>query len=145
MPLTQSDEKVCASHIFIPYEIPVAKDKYKKKDLKDVVEYLSGYLNRDPSKFGSMAYILSFDPSSQSNHRLDTCIHSISAKDEKDFRAKARQCVSKYGGDLGCFTKKEVDDKFYDAVASLKMNEITKKPIETKFGYHIIRRNSPEY
>ena len=50
------------------------------------------------------------------------------------------QCILQYGGDLGCFTYKEVDSVFFNAAKNLKKNEITSSPIKTDFGYHIIKR-----
>lgn len=51
------------------------------------------------------------------------------------------QCPSgKDGGDLGFFARGRMDEDFEEAVFSLKPGEITRKPVRTKFGYHIIRR-----
>ncbi|MGD9649916.1 MAG: peptidylprolyl isomerase [Dongiaceae bacterium] len=43
------------------------------------------------------------------------------------------------GGDLGFFTKEMMVPAFADAAFKLKDNEITKEPIKTEFGYHIIQ------
>jgi len=47
---------------------------------------------------------------------------------------------SKNGGDLGPLNMNQADSDFEEACLNLKTNEITKKPIRTRFGYHLIQR-----
>lgn len=42
------------------------------------------------------------------------------------------------GGDLGYFNKGDMVSAFEEAAIKLKVNEYTKEPVETQFGYHII-------
>jgi len=42
------------------------------------------------------------------------------------------------GGDLGTFTKGQMVPAFSKAAGELKKGEITKKPVKTQFGYHVI-------
>ena len=42
------------------------------------------------------------------------------------------------GGDLGYFNKGEMVKEFEDAAYNLKVNEYTKEPVKTTYGYHII-------
>lgn len=42
------------------------------------------------------------------------------------------------GGDLGYFDLNEMVDEFSDAVKELKIDEYTKEPVKSSFGYHII-------
>jgi parvulin-like peptidyl-prolyl isomerase len=44
----------------------------------------------------------------------------------------------KNGGDLGFFTKDRMVPKFSEATRKLKIGSITKNPVKTQFGYHII-------
>jgi parvulin-like peptidyl-prolyl isomerase len=44
----------------------------------------------------------------------------------------------KMGGDLGYFTKDKMVPSFGAAAFALKKGEITKKPVKTQFGWHII-------
>lgn len=43
------------------------------------------------------------------------------------------------GGDLGYFTRDAVVPAFWDAVAALKPGEITKTPVETEYGWHVVQ------
>lgn len=45
------------------------------------------------------------------------------------------------GGNLGWFRSGQMVEKFEEAVLKLKKGKITKKPVKTKFGYHIIMLN----
>ena len=42
------------------------------------------------------------------------------------------------GGDLGYFDLNEMVDEFSEAVKELKVDEYTKEPVKSSFGYHII-------
>ncbi len=48
------------------------------------------------------------------------------------------------GGDLGSWDKGRMVPEFDEAVQGLDIGEITEEPVETAFGYHIIRRNEVE-
>lgn len=43
------------------------------------------------------------------------------------------------GGDLGYFTKEMIVEDFAKAAFAMKKGEISKKPVKTPFGYHIIK------
>ena len=43
------------------------------------------------------------------------------------------------GGDIGWLTPDRIMKPFADAMVSLKKNEYTHKPVQTQYGWHIIR------
>ncbi|MFZ8943178.1 MAG: peptidylprolyl isomerase [Methylophilaceae bacterium] len=45
------------------------------------------------------------------------------------------------GGDLGWFEKRDMLEIIYDEVSKLKKGEFTKSPIQTQFGWHVIKLN----
>ena len=52
-------------------------------------------------------------------------------------------CPSKNaGGNLGDFGKGQMVPEFDTAVFSMEVGELTKEPVKTQFGYHLIRLNS---
>ena len=63
----------------------------------------------------------------------------------EDAAREHSSCPSKNnGGSLGDFTKGQMVPEFDEAVFSMKVGEITKAPIKTQFGYHLIKLNSKE-
>ena len=67
-------------------------------------------------------------------------------KDGKDFAELAKKystCSSAaQGGDLGSQPISRLDEDYSDVATMLKPGQISTKPVRTKFGYHIIRRES---
>lgn len=64
-------------------------------------------------------------------------------KNGEDFAKLAKkysqeEATASNGGDLGYFELDEMVDEFSDAVKELKVNEYTKEPVKTSYGYHIV-------
>jgi len=133
-----TEEKICTSHILIP---TFNTKKIKEEKIHTFATEIAKKINEDPSFFGVAAYNYSFCPSGSSNTALNICINNIKANNEKKYKEELYQCITKYGGDLGCYSKEELDATYVEAASKLKVGEITKEPIKTKFGYHIIKRN----
>ena len=58
-----------------------------------------------------------------------------------DLAKKFSRCSSaQQGGDLGVVAIHRLDEDFADAAMALKPGEISKSPVRTKFGYHIIKK-----
>ena len=60
----------------------------------------------------------------------------------KEFSADPGSAVN--GGALGAFGKGDMVEPFENAAFSLKIGEVTKTPVESQFGYHIIKRTGGE-
>ena len=51
---------------------------------------------------------------------------------------------AKKGGDLGKFSYDDMVSEFSEACAKLKVNEYTKEPVKTQYGYHIILKTGED-
>ncbi len=75
-----------------------------------------------------------------------TEIYNEIASGAKTFEDAAREyssCPSKdNGGNLGDFSRGQMVPEFDSAVFSMEVGEITKAPVKTQFGYHLIKLNS---
>ena len=66
-----------------------------------------------------------------------------SGKSFAELAKKLSLCSSaKAEGDLGILTLGKADEDFEKASLAIKPDEITQKPIRTRFGFHIIKRIS---
>jgi len=61
------------------------------------------------------------------------------AKFEDVAKAESTDNSKTNGGDLGWFTTARMVKPFGDAVKSLKKGEVTSEPVQTQYGWHIIR------
>lgn len=104
--------EVKASHILIAVDIKDdATDEEKEEAENKAKEKANELINKlnDGEKFEKLAKENSADEANASN-----------------------------GGDLGYFDLDEMVEEFSNAVKELKIDEYTKEPIKTEFGYHII-------
>ena len=54
-------------------------------------------------------------------------------------KANSIDGTAQNGGDLGYFAKTDVVPEFADAAYALNAGEVTKKPVKTEFGFHVIK------
>lgn len=54
-------------------------------------------------------------------------------------KQKSTDGSAREGGDLGFFTHDEIVPEFADAAFAMKPGEISKTPVKTQFGYHVIK------
>ena len=63
--------------------------------------------------------------------------------DGEDFAKLAKEnskdSSASNGGDIGYFNDGDNEEAFFNAAKKLKVGEYTKTPVETKYGYHIIK------
>ncbi|MEQ1723875.1 MAG: peptidylprolyl isomerase [Pseudobdellovibrio sp.] len=77
-------------------------------------------------------------------HEAEDILRKLGAtpNEFESFARKYSICSSaSNGGDLGEIKIGKADIDFEESVLNLKINEISKIPVRTKFGYHIIKRN----
>lgn len=101
-----------ASHILISADVKDdATDEEKEKAEKKAKEKAEDIIKKlnDGKSFSSLAKKYSDDDTNASN-----------------------------GGDLGYFSYDEMVEEFSKATKDLKVDEYTKEPVKTKYGYHII-------
>jgi peptidyl-prolyl cis-trans isomerase C len=61
------------------------------------------------------------------------------AKFEDVAAKKSLDSSGQQGGDLGFFTKEQMVEPFANAAFAMKKGEISRAPVETQFGWHVIR------
>ena len=73
-------------------------------------------------------------------------IYAMIAEGKISFEDAAREnssCPSKEnGGNLGDFSRGQMVREFDEAVFKMEVGEVTKDPVQTQFGYHLIKLNS---
>ncbi len=108
-------------------------------------EDVLNFYNENPDKFMTGASV-------NASHILVAtedealAIYERIASGEISFEDAAKEnstCPSKEnGGSLGDFTKGQMVPEFDTAVFAMEVGEITKTPVKTQFGYHLIKLNS---
>ena len=74
---------------------------------------------------------------------LDILRALAAGKSFEELARKHSTCSSaSEGGALGSFARGRMDEDFEDAAFTMKVGEISKKPVRTKFGYHLIKRTA---
>ena len=142
------DEDALKDEIRLSYQRTKAVDDYIKDNIKD--DEIKKYYNEEMSGDISAKHILIKVKSDTDTEGLsdeeakkkaedlikqldDGADFSTLAKENSDDTGSATK-----GGDLGYFNKGEMVKEFETAAYDLKVNEYTKEPVKTSYGYHII-------
>ena len=106
---------------------------------------IEDYYNENQDKFVSPATVNASHILVDSEEKAKEIYEKIE-KGEMSFEDAAKEyssCPSKdNGGSLGDFGKGQMVPEFDAAVFAMEVGEVTKAPVQTQFGYHLIRLNS---
>ena len=98
-------------------------------------EYDSAIASMDKTEYHARHILV------DSKEKADALIKKIKsgAKFEDVAKAESSDNSKTSGGDLGWFTLARMVKPFGDAVKGLKKGEMTQEPVQTQFGWHIIK------
>lgn len=121
---------------------------YMNKLLVDVVKARTEFTDEE-----AQAYYDAIEPTIQASHILvddEALAKDIIKKLDSgaDFAELAKEYSSdssaENGGDLGSFGRGKMVAEFETAAFALKDGEYTKEPVQSQFGYHIIKRTGTD-
>ena len=150
--------KELEANIRIEYKREQAVNDYIEKNIsdKEVENYYNTYTTGDVT--ASHILIKSDAKSTDSAEKQKEAEEKAKKEAEKiikelDDGADFAELAKKYsddkstaenGGSLGTFSPDKMVEQFAAAVKELKVNEYTKKPVKTTYGYHIILKTGEE-
>jgi len=113
--------------------------KISQKELKN-------YYNKNKDEFNEKESVHARHILVKSEAEAKKIINQLKSLSGQKLKAKFIELAKKdstgpsapNGGDLGYFSKGQMVPAFNDKVFSMKVGTITKKPVKTQFGYHII-------
>jgi foldase protein PrsA len=125
--------------------------KYIDENLLSDEDIQTYYDNYEPKITASHILIKPEEDTDEAwNKALQTAKDLITKLDKgEDFAALAKENSQDpgsavNGGDLGAFGKGQMVPPFETAAYALKVNEYTKQPVKSNFGYHIILKTKEE-
>ena len=124
------------------------QEEFKKIKVSDKEK--KNYYNKNKSEFKQEETLEARHILVKKEKEAITLIKELdSAKDKKEkfielAKDKSTGPTGKSGGYLGSFTASQMVKEFSDAASALKVGEYTKKPVKTRFGYHIILLESKQ-
>lgn len=119
-----------------------AVDDYLKENISD--KEIQDYYNENYAGEISAKHILISTSSMSEEDALNKAKDLIEKLNNgEDFSTLAKENSDdpgskENGGDLGYFNKGQMVKEFEEAAYNLKVNEYTKEPVKTSYGYHII-------
>ncbi|MEA3512646.1 MAG: peptidylprolyl isomerase [Campylobacterota bacterium] len=114
------------------------------KTIKADEKELKSFYNENKSKFQKPAELkashILVKTEDEAKKIIDDLKKSKSLKSDftKTAKTKSTGPSGKSGGELGWFTKEKMVPEFSNAALKLSIGTITKTPVKTQFGYHII-------
>ncbi|MCV6606851.1 MAG: peptidylprolyl isomerase [Campylobacterales bacterium] len=130
-------EETLATNLWMKNEL--GKVKVTAKEIKK-------FYNDNIDKFSKQAQVkarhILVKTEKEAKSIIKTLKRTSSKKLEEKFISLAKEKSTgpsgKNGGDLGWFTKDKMVKPFADASFKMKSGQFTKKPVQTRFGYHVI-------
>lgn len=109
----------------------------KKNQTKEKLEVLYEQFKKDnpPQEEMSAAHILL----KTEKEAQDVIQQLQKGADFAELANKVSENKGLEGGDLGYFSRELMVPEFSEAAFAMKEGEISKKPVKTKFGYHVIK------
>ncbi len=113
------------------------EQKAKKSQTKEKLQALYEQFKKDnpPQEEMSAAHILL----KTEKEAKDVIKQLEKGADFAELANKVSENKGLEGGDLGYFTRELMVPEFSEAAFAMKEGEISKQPVKTKFGYHIIK------
>lgn len=122
----------------------VLTNYYLKKEMEKITvsdKEINDYYNQNKSKYMSEDSVKASHILVKDENTAKELISKIKAGSNFEQLAKENStCPSgKNGGDLGFFSRGQMVKPFEEAAFALKTGEMTEAPVQTQFGWHIIK------
>ncbi len=152
------DEKDLESILRLEYKRQKAVEDYVEKNLtdKEIKDYYDNNIYGDMSAKHILITVNAKEDSTDEEkkeaeetayNKAKEIIKKLEDGEKFDKLAKENsddKDTATKGGELGSFSYDKMVSEFSDACAKLKVNEYTKEPVKTSYGYHIILKTKQE-
>lgn len=153
-----SDEKELEDILRLEYKRNKAVEDYVEKNIKDdeIKKYYEENVYGDMAAKHILITIDSKDDATDEEkdnaaedayNKAMEVIEKLNNGEKFEDLAKeysADKATASKGGDLGTFSYDDMVEEFSKATASLNVDEYTKEPVKTQYGYHIILKTKQE-
>lgn len=153
-----SDEEELDTILRLEYKRQKAVEDYVEKNLSndEIKKYYEENINGDMS---AKHILISVDTTSDASddekaeaeekalEKAKKIIKKLNDGEDFDKLAKKNsddKATASKGGDLGSFSYDDMVEEFSKACSELEVNEYTKEPVKTSYGYHIILKTKQE-
>lgn len=153
-----NDEKELDEVLRLEYKRQKAVEDYVKKNLTDdeIEKYYQDNIKGDMSAKHILISVDTKDDATEDEKKeaeenaleeAKKVIKKLNDGEEFDKLAKKYsddKATASKGGDLGSFSYDEMVTEFSQACAELEVNDYSKEPVKTSYGYHIILKTKQE-